>query len=106
MGTSRLLRDGLAQILTEAADLLSTMPQPGYELGAEHAGDWTPRSRRPPPFLTTHGTAGRVWDDLGLRSYRGPWTILPALWGWALEVMMDLNWNGWAWPRATAPAGA
>ena len=40
VGTNRLLRDGLAQTLTEAADILEYDAAAGFELGTEHESEW------------------------------------------------------------------
>ncbi|MBS6434637.1 MAG: DNA-protecting protein DprA, partial [Rothia mucilaginosa] len=91
VGTNRLLRDGLAQILTEAADLLEYDAAAGYELGAEHSGDWDAEVSAASTVLDKlTERQGRVWDNLGLRSYRGVDDIASALGMGAREVMMDL----------------
>ena len=91
VGTNRLLRDGLAHILTEAADLLEYDAAAGYELGVEHAGDWDAEESAASTVLDDlTERQGRVWDNLGLRSYRGVDDLASALGLSAREVMMDL----------------
>ena len=116
VGTNRLLRDGLAQILTEAADLLEYDAAAGYELGAEHAGDWDAEESAASTVLDDlTERQGRVWDDLGLRSYRGVDDIASALGLGAREVMMDLaqlerlglaESNGTGWRKMRPKKGA
>lgn len=91
VGTNRLLRDGLAQILTEAADLLEYDAAAGYELGVQHTGEWDAEefgSTTALDKLTER--QGRVWDDLSPRSYRGVDEIASVLGLGAREVMADL----------------
>lgn len=116
VGTNRLLRDGLAQILTEAADLLEYDAAAGYELGAEHSGDWYAEVSAASTVLDElTERQGRVWDNLGLRSYRGVDDIASALGMGAREVMMDLSQlerlglaesNGTSWRKVRPKMGA
>ena len=75
-----------------------------------------PRSRRPSTVLDDlTERQGRVWDDLGLRSYRGVDDIASALGLGAREVMMDLaqlerlglaESNGTGWRKMRPKKGA
>ena len=77
--------------MTEAADLLEYDAAAGYELGAEHSGDWDAEVSAASTVLDElTERQGRVWDNLGLRSYRGVDDIASALGMGAREVMMDL----------------
>ncbi len=80
VGTNRLLRDGLAQTLTEAADILEYDAAAGFELGAEHESEWDPAS----------AASSTALDDLSPRSYRGVDEIAAALGLSARDVMADL----------------
>ena len=89
VGTNRLLRDGLAQTLTEAADILEYDAASGFELGTEHESEWDQvASSSALDELTER--QGRVWDDLSPRSYRGVDEIAAALGLSARDVMADL----------------
>ena len=89
VGTNRLLRDGLAHTLTEAADILEYDAAAGFELGTEHESEWDQvASSSALDELTER--QGRVWDDLSLRSYRGVDEIAAALGLSARDVMADL----------------
>ena len=89
VGTNRLLRDGLAQTLTQAADILEYDAAAGFELGTEHESEWDQvASSSALDELTER--QGRVWDDLSLRSYRGVDEIAAALGLSARDVMADL----------------
>lgn len=89
VGTNRLLRDGLAQTLTEAADILEYDAAAGFELGTEHESEWDwAASSSALDELTER--QGRVWDDLSPRSYRGVDEIAVALGLSARDVMADL----------------
>ena len=89
VGTNRLLRDGLAQTLTEAADILEYDAAAGFELGTEHESEWDwAASSSALDKLTER--QGRVWDDLSPRSYRGVDEIAAALGLSARDVMADL----------------
>ena len=89
VGTNRLLRDGLAQTLTEAADILEYDAAAGFELGTEHESEWDQvASSSALDELTER--QGRVWDDLSPRSYRGVDEIAAALGLSARDVMADL----------------
>lgn len=89
VGTNRLLRDGLAQTLTEAADILEYDAAAGFELGTEHESEWDQAaSSNALDELTER--QGRVWDDLSPRSYRGVDEIAAALGLSARDVMADL----------------
>ncbi len=91
VGTNRLLRDGLAQTLTEAADILEYDAAAGFELGAEHESEWDPASAASSTALDElTERQGRVWDDLSPRSYRGVDEIAAALGLSARDVMADL----------------
>ena len=89
VGTNRLLRDGLAQTLTEATDILEYDAAAGFELGTEHESEWDQvASSSALDELTER--QGRVWDDLSPRSYRGVDEIAAALGLSARDVMADL----------------
>ena len=89
VGTNRLLRDGLAQTLTEAADILEYDAAAGFELGTEHESEWDwAASSSALDELTER--QGRVWDDLSPRSYRGVDEIAAALGLSTRDVMADL----------------
>lgn len=89
VGTNRLLRDGLAQTLTEAADILEYDAAAGFELGTEHESEWDwAASSSALDELTER--QGRVWDDLSPRSYRGVDEIAATLGLSARDVMADL----------------
>lgn len=89
VGTNRLLRDGLAQTLTEAADILEYDAAAGFELGTEHESEWDQvASSSALDELTER--QGRVWDDLSPRSYRGVDEIAATLGLSARDVMADL----------------
>lgn len=91
VGTNRLLRDGLAQTLTEAADILEYDAAAGFELGTEHESEWDPASAASSTALDDlTERQGRVWDDLSPRSYRGVDEIAAALGLSARDVMADL----------------
>ena len=91
VGTNRLLRDGLAQTLTEAADILEYDAAAGFELGTEHESEWDPASAASSTALDElTERQGRVWDDLSPRSYRGVDEIAAALGLSARDVMADL----------------
>lgn len=91
VGTNRLLRDGLAQTLTEAADILEYDAPAGFELGTEHESEWDPASAASSTALDElTERQGRVWDDLSPRSYRGVDEIAAALGLSARDVMADL----------------
>ena len=89
VGTNRLLRDGLAQTLTEAADILEYDAAAGFELGTEHESEWDQAASSSALDELTE-RQGRVWDDLSLRSYRGVDEIAAALGLSARDVMADL----------------
>ena len=89
VGTNRLLRDGLAQTLTEAADILEYDAAAGFELGTEHESEWD-RAASSSALDELTERQGRVWDDLSPRSYRGVDEIAAALGLNARDVMADL----------------
>ena len=89
VGTNRLLRDGLAQTLTEAADILEYDAVAGFELGTEHESEWD-RAVSSSALDELTERQGRVWDDLSPRSYRGVDEIAAALGLNARDVMADL----------------
>lgn len=89
VGTNRLLRDGLAQTLTEAADILEYDAAAGFELGTEHESEWDQAASFSALDELTE-RQGRVWDDLSPRSYRGVDEIAAALGLSARDVMADL----------------
>lgn len=89
VGTNRLLRDGLAQTLTEAADILEYDAAAGFELGTEHESEWD-RAASSSALDELTERQGRVWDDLSPRSYRGVDEIAAALGLSARDVMADL----------------
>ncbi|WP_231917970.1 DNA-processing protein DprA [Rothia mucilaginosa] len=89
VGTNRLLRDGLAQTLTEAADILDYDAAAGFELGTEHESEWD-RAASSSALDELTERQGRVWDDLSPRSYRGVDEIAAALGLSARDVMADL----------------
>ena len=89
VGTNRLLRDGLAQALTEAADILEYDAAAGFELGTEHESEWD-RVASSSALDELTERQGRVWDDLSPRSYRGVDEIAAALGLSARDVMADL----------------
>ena len=89
VGTNRLLRDGLAQTLTEAADILEYDAAAGFELGTEHESEWD-RAASFSALDELTERQGRVWDDLSPRSYRGVDEIAAALGLSARDVMADL----------------
>ena len=89
VGTNRLLRDGLAQTLTEAADILEYDAVAGFELGTEHESEWDQAASSSALDELTE-RQGRVWDDLSPRSYRGVDEIAAALGLSARDVMADL----------------
>lgn len=89
VGTNRLLRDGLAQTLTEAADILEYDAAAGFELGTEHESEWD-RVASSSALDELTERQGRVWDDLSPRSYRGVDEIAAALGLSARDVMADL----------------
>ena len=89
VGTNRLLRDGLAQTLTEAADILEYDAAAGFELGTEHESEWD-RAASSSALDELTERQGRVWDDLSPRSYRGVDEIAAALGLSARDVMGDL----------------
>lgn len=89
VGTNRLLRDGLAQTLTEAADILEYDAAAGFELGTEHESEWNQAASSSVLDELTE-RQGRVWDDLSPRTYRGVDEIAAALGLGARDVMADL----------------
>ena len=89
VGTNRLLRDGLAQTLTEAADILEYDAAAGFELGTEHESEWDQAASSSALDELTE-RQGRVWDDLSPRSYRGVDEIAAVLGLSARDVMADL----------------
>ena len=89
VGTNRLLRDGLAQTLTEAADILEYDAAAGFELGTEHESEWDQAASSSALDELTE-RQGRVWDDLSPRSYRGVDERAAALGLSARDVMADL----------------
>lgn len=89
VGTNRLLRDGLAQTLTEAADILEYDAAAGFELGTEHESEWDQAASSSVLDELTE-RQGRVWDDLSPRSYRAVDEIAAALGLSARDVMADL----------------
>ena len=89
VGTNRLLRDGLAQTLTEAADILEYDAAAGFELGTDHESEWD-RAASSSALDELTERQGRVWDDLSPRSYRGVDEIAAALGLSARDVMADL----------------
>ena len=89
VGTNRLLRDGLAQTLTEAADILEYDAAAGFELGTEHESEWDQAASSSVLDELTERQS-RVWDDLSPRTYRGVDEIAAALGLGARDVMADL----------------
>ena len=89
VGTNRLLRDGLAQTLTEAVDILEYDAAAGFELGTEHESEWDQAASSSALDELTE-RQGRVWDDLSPRSYRGVDEIAAVLGLSARDVMADL----------------